>query len=45
MISLTIKTDILDHNIIFRLLILKVEKPTNEQYRMVRVINASRTQT
>ena len=38
------KTDISDHYIIFHLLSLKVEKPTNDQYKIVRVINTSRTQ-
>ena len=39
-----LKTDISDHYIIFHLLSLKVEKPTNDQYQIVRVINTSRTQ-
>ena len=39
-----LKTDISDHYIIFHLLSLKVEKPTNDQYKIVRVINTSRTQ-
>ena len=39
-----LKTDIPDHYIIFHLLSLKVEKLTNDQYKIVRVINTSRTQ-
>ena len=37
-------TDISYHYIIFHLLSLKVEKPTNDQYKIVRVMNTSRTQ-
>ena len=39
-----LKTDISDHYIMFHLLSLKVEKPTNGQNKIVRVINTSRAQ-
>ena len=39
-----LKTDISDHYIMFHLLSLKVEKPTNDQNKIVRVINTSRAQ-
>ena len=38
------KTDISDNYIKFHLYSLKVEKPTNDQYKIVRVINTCRTQ-
>ena len=39
-----IKTDISDHYTMFHLLSLKVEKPTNDQNKIVQVINTSRAQ-
>ena len=37
------KTDNSDHQIVLHLLSLKVEKPTNDQYKIVWMINTSRT--
>ena len=39
-----LKTDITDHYIIFNILSLKVEKSCNDEHKIVRIINSSRTQ-
>ena len=39
-----LKTDITDHYIIFPILSLKVEKSCNDEHKIVRIINSSRTQ-
>ena len=39
-----LKTDITDHYIIFHLLSLKFEKSCNDEHKIVRIINSSRTQ-
>ena len=39
-----LKTDITDHYIIFHILSLKIEKSSNNEHKIVRMINSSRTQ-
>ena len=39
-----LKTDITDHSIIFHILSLKVEKSCNDEHKIVRIINSTRTQ-